>query len=314
MLAMLWLLAAPAASAAPAAAAACASDCRAGGGFAEPLLYYTVYNTTEETCCALCRKNATCSFSIRDVKNGDCWLSPSTASGWHPNPIITTCRTSKAPPWPPMPPPPAPAPPAPAVALWPAPRGPTSAGTETATFTHDFAVHCTGSGCPTTAALGWYQQRIQASAATHAALSESDRLNQRQHSPPPPKGSVSAVTVHVSSGASASLLPTMNESYTLACSDSSCTITAAESVGALRGLETLAHLAHNYVPGSCRPQPGGGQGRCGSAGPLPMPLTLADSPRFPYRGLLIDSARECAIDAMRDNQQRSFFWNVSFLV
>jgi hypothetical protein len=36
-----------------------------------------------------------------------------------------------------------------------------------------------------------------------------------------------------------------------------------------------------------------------------MPLTLADSPRFPYRGLLIDSARECAIDAMRDNQQRS---------
>lgn len=287
---MLWLLlTAPATSAA--AAAACASDCRAGGGFAQPLLYYTVHNTTAETCCALCSQNATCSFSIHDLKNGNCWLSPPTASGWHPNPVITTCRTSKAPPWPPRP---APAPPSSALALWPAPRGPTAAGTETATFTHDFAVHCTGAGCPTTAALGWYQRRIQASAATHSALSEIDRLNQRQHSPPAPEGSVSAVTVHVSSRSGASLLPTMNESYTLACSDSSCTITAAESVGALRGLETLAHLAHNYVPGSCgRPQPGHTQGRCGSAGPLPMPLTLADSPRFPYRGLLIDSAREC---------------------
>ena len=81
--------------------------------------------------------------------------------------------------------------------------------------------------------------------------------------------------------------PHMNESYTLDCampmatarisdSDSSiftatCTIKSAEVVGAVRGLETLAHLAFGAS--------------------LPLPLHIADSPRYPYRGLLIDSAR-----------------------
>ena len=284
--ATLWLLAAPAAPTPP---GACATDCRTGGGSANPVLYYVVYNTTEEGCCAICSKNTTCSFSIHDVKNGGCWLSPSTASDWRPNPILTTCRKPGAPPWPPPPPPPPPTLP---VALWPAPQGPTTAGEARATFAHDFAVHCTGSGCPTSAALSWYERRIQASATTHSALLERDRLAGGQRGPSPSAASVSAVTVHVSGSPSDTLLPTMNESYTLVCTDSSCTITAAETVGAVRGLETLAHLAHNYAPGGCKPQ-AGGQGRCASVGPLPVPLTLADSPRFPYRGLLVDSAREC---------------------
>ena len=154
--ATLWLLAA--APAAPAAPAACATDCRTGGGFAKPVLYYVVYNTTEEACCAICSKNTTCSFSIHDVENGGCWLSPPTASDWRPNPVLSTCRKSGAPPWPPTPPPPAPPSPPPAVALWPAPRGPATAGAGRATFAHDFAVHCAGSGCPSSAALGWYRR------------------------------------------------------------------------------------------------------------------------------------------------------------
>jgi hypothetical protein len=76
--------------------------------------------------------------------------------------------------------------------------------------------------------------------------------------------SMAHVGVQVSSlDANSTLLPTMNESYTLRCLESSCVIVAAEGVGALRGLETLAHLAH--------------------AGPLPLPLVIEDSPRYPYR-------------------------------
>ena len=75
------------------------------------------------------------------------------------------------------------------------------------------------------------------------------------------------------------LRPGMDEGYRLRCGASAgrgaCSVSAPEAVGALRGLETLSHLAH--------------------AGPLPLPLDLSDSPRFPYRGLLVDTAWAPAI-------------------
>lgn len=43
------------------------------------------------------------------------------------------------------------------------------------------------------------------------------------------------------------------------------------TTGALRGLESLCHLA--------------------STQSIPLPLTLRDAPRFPYRSLMVDAAR-----------------------
>ena len=129
-------------------------------------------------------------------------------------------------------------------------RGEATAGGAEAAFASDFRVECAGAACPN---VDWYQGRIRASAAHHAALGQAEA----------PNGTtlVGAVSVRVDGPGSAVLRSTMNESYSLRCAGSGCTVRAAETVGAVRGLETLAHLAH--------------------AGPLPMPLTIQDSPRFP---------------------------------
>lgn len=69
----------------------------------------------------------------------------------------------------------------------------------------------------------------------------------------------------------------MDESYTLIVDGSTtATLKAPNFVGALRGLETFSQLF-----------PSGGGG-----GDLTIPhVTIADTPRFPWRGLMIDTAR-----------------------
>jgi hexosaminidase len=77
-------------------------------------------------------------------------------------------------------------------------------------------------------------------------------------------------------------------------------VSAVETVGVLRGLETLAHLAH-------------------AAATLELPLTVADSPRYPYRGLLIDSARHFlpvatikdTLDAMSLTKLNVLHWHLT---
>ena len=151
---------------------------------------------------------------------------------------------------------------------WPAIAGlVTSAGSDTGNkLSTEFAVSCAGV-CPAVDVLRWYETRIQASAARQASVSVAT-------------ATVSGVRVSVRArSASAVPLPSTNESYSLTCGAREeangttvlCAVSAEETVGALRGLETLAHLAH--------------------AGPLPLPLSLTDAPRYPYRGLLVDSAR-----------------------
>lgn len=64
--------------------------------------------------------------------------------------------------------------------------------------------------------------------------------------------------------------PDVDESYTLAAQVRTATLVARTFVGALRGLETFAQLVtHGSVP------------EC----------IVADAPRFPWRGLLVDTAR-----------------------
>jgi hypothetical protein len=220
-----------------------------------------------------------------------CWPGPKTASGWDARkPGITTCRTKDAPDWPSAPAPPFRLP------LWPAPRGTVSTASpnaKTAHFAKGFEVHCNGAGCPSAATLMWYQQRISTSAATSAIVRA-----RRNSSTGRSVGIVYVATVHIRS-ATRDLTPSMNESYTLKCADESCTVTATETVGALRGLETLAHLAH--------------------AGSLPLPLTVSDSPRYPYRGLLLDSARHFLplqtikrmLDGMSLTKLNALHWHLS---
>lgn len=69
-----------------------------------------------------------------------------------------------------------------------------------------------------------------------------------------------------------------DESYTLAVASSGASLTAKTVYGALRGLETFSQLVRfdfedeSYVIDGC-------------------PWSISDAPRFPHRGLMIDTAR-----------------------
>ena len=90
-----------------------------------------------------------------------------------------------------------------------------------------------------------------------------------------------------------------DESYELHVVAPSAQLSAHSVYGALRGLETLAHLAH--------------------AGSLPVPLMISDAPRYPYRGLLLDSARHFLplqtikhmLDGMSLTKLNALHWHLS---
>ena len=92
------------------------------------------------------------------------------------------------------------------------------------------------------------------------------------------------------------------ERYTLAISPEGATLQAATVVGALRGLETLLQL----VEGD------------GTTFSLPA-LSIADEPRFPWRGLLVDVSRHFmpveqlkrTLDAMALVKLNVFHWHLS---
>ena len=234
-------------------AGSCATDCRVGSAPARPVIYFEWKGLSLEQCCARCAANSTCAFALHRAADGACWPAPGNASAFRPNAAVTTCRTAKAPAWP------SPHTPTRQVpdlhpALWPMVRG---AGSSTVGATHTpvsatFAATCSTTVCPNASTLEWYASRIRNGGITSGGIS----------------GVVLTVTAHGMLG------PRMNESYRLECVLDGCTITAPETVGALRGLETLAHFAYATANTS-----------------LPLPLTVVDSPAFPYRGLLIDSAR-----------------------
>jgi hexosaminidase len=85
-----------------------------------------------------------------------------------------------------------------------------------------------------------------------------------------------AASLRVECRAPGSPVPSVNEdeSYTLEVSDRQATLKAATSVGALRGLETFLQLLEGDRNGYYIPA-----------------VSIQDRPRFPWRGLLIDSGR-----------------------
>ena len=91
---------------------------------------------------------------------------------------------------------------------------------------------------------------------------------------PPGAASLATLVVTVASGADAELRLGVDESYALDISAAGASLTAATVWGAVRGLETVSQLArHTWTTTA--------------AGAV----TVADAPRFPVRGLMLDTSR-----------------------
>mmetsp|Transcript_63827 Transcript_63827/g.149888 ORF Transcript_63827/g.149888 Transcript_63827/m.149888 type:complete len:515 (-) Transcript_63827:66-1610(-) len=99
------------------------------------------------------------------------------------------------------------------------------------------------------------------------------------HSTVPQPSAVNAGLVVDVRNVSARLAMGVNESYTLDVNIAGTSVICAETVwGALHGLETLSQLvSFNFT-----------SGQYSISG---LPLHIADAPRFPHRGILIDSGR-----------------------
>uniref|UniRef100_A0A914WR50 Beta-hexosaminidase n=1 Tax=Plectus sambesii TaxID=2011161 RepID=A0A914WR50_9BILA len=96
----------------------------------------------------------------------------------------------------------------------------------------------------------------------------------------------------------------MNETYQLIVSpdNSQAVITAQEVWGALRGLETFSHLVFNSAPNTYQVRS----------------ANVVDHPRFPHRGILLDTARHFLpvgmilrnLDLMAQNKFNVFHWHI----
>jgi hypothetical protein len=114
-------------------------------------------------------------------------------------------------------------------------------------------------------------------------------------------------SLQVSVAASADLSPTVNETYTLTVpSDgSAATLSSATQWGALRGLESFAQLVIWQGPDDAE-----------SYVITNAPVQVVDYPRFPYRGVLIDtsfnfltvSAIEDVLDSMPVMKANFLHW------
>lgn len=115
-------------------------------------------------------------------------------------------------------------------------------------------------------------------------------------------GSAGTIVLDVASDGEAVQGPDENESYKLSVTDSSVLIQAPTTVGAMHALETLFQLAQPVNGGYVIEQ-----------------VEIQDSPRFPWRGLMIDCGRHFEpipvlkrnIDAMAAVKLNVFHWHLT---
>lgn len=158
---------------------------------------------------------------------------------------------------------------APPIPVWPAPRGPVSAGASSVRVSPALAV--TGASAPDVAAG---VARFLLRAFPHAAPAAASP-HRRATAP-----AISSLALNVSD-ASTELQLGVDESYSLFVpSDATTPITlsAATQYGALAGLETLAQLLAWDPPTRAYSIEG-------------APLSVTDGPAFGWRGLLVDTSR-----------------------
>jgi hexosaminidase len=110
------------------------------------------------------------------------------------------------------------------------------------------------------------------------------------------------LVVHVKSAGNAIPRLDDDESYTLTVSGSRAILTATQTVGAMRGLETFLQLVGSDKDGFFLPN-----------------TTIEDKPRFPWRGLLIDVGRHFEpvevikreLDGLAAVKMNVFHWHLS---
>jgi len=101
----------------------------------------------------------------------------------------------------------------------------------------------------------------------------------------PKSGDAPTLTVHAEHGREAIQKLGEDESYELAVSDSGAKLTAATTLGAIRGLQTFLQLVQITPTGFAAPA-----------------VTIKDQPRFPWRGTLIDVSRHfIPVDVLKRN-------------
>ena len=197
------------------------------------------------------------------------------------------------------------------VALWPTPAGPVTHGATTiivdaAKFT--FTVGGAGGRSPTLAAA--IKRYTGAPGNPGGIIFLHGAGNASRDSSSSNTLHSCSVTV-VSSEETLSL--GMDESYTLEGSDdASCAITAPTFVGAVYAMETLSQLVLS--------DGGALGGDAPAAYWIPQaPWSISDKPRFPYRGLMVDTSRHWLplnalrrqIDGLVTNKMNVLHWHLT---
>jgi hypothetical protein len=222
-----------------------------------------------------------------------------------------------------VPPPPAPTPP-PTPTLWPLPAN-ISSGNTTATLAPEFTFHCVqcAAGSVLDVAFARYDAIVFAE-RPRSANAGSNMHAQQKHSTTASSSSLSPSSSPLSSSSSLltmlnvtvgdlderfTLQLGMNEAYLLNIPLSGvATLTAPTVWGALRGLETFAQLVRYDWDGHQHVVAG-------------VPHIIDDSPRFPHRAFMIDTARHWQplpvftrlLDGMAACKLNTLHWHISDL-
>ncbi|WP_133622641.1 beta-N-acetylhexosaminidase [Erwinia sp. LJJL01] len=114
----------------------------------------------------------------------------------------------------------------------------------------------------------------------------------------PVSSSATLLTINIARKVAPTPQPDSDESYRLTVNGAGIQLDAETRFGAMRGMETLLQLVHN--------------------GALPL-VTINDRPRFPWRGMLIDSARHFLpietlkrqIDGIAAAKMNVFHWHLT---
>jgi hexosaminidase len=129
------------------------------------------------------------------------------------------------------------------------------------------------------------------------------QLSQQTGIPLRPKsGSAPTLTIHADHGREAVQKLGEDESYELTVTDSSAQLNAATSLGVLHGLQTFLQLVQITPTGFAAPA-----------------IAIKDQPRFPWRGLMIDTSRHfIPVDVLKRNldgmaavKMNVFHWHLS---